>query len=221
MKHSFLVAYSKPASPFILGLRPACAVSCGHGVGSPRFGGARREQHFLLEGLPWLRDLDTKKLTWLPGSEVFSQQMPPPPQHTGCHHLSMAWRHSLSQQMRGLSERAPQFLGDCGEGGSRHARLWFLPTILLFVQAGPDNSTMAVNTLSKLDMGKRMTSSRQVFFLVQWAHFGSQCVSYMAFEVCDGSVISDTKECPCWVKHYRTFCQGISHHKTKSLKASI
>lgn len=31
--------------------------------------------------------------------------------------------------MRGLSERAPQFLRDCGEEGvSRHARLQFLPT---------------------------------------------------------------------------------------------
>lgn len=111
---------------------------------SPHFG-ACREQHFLFKGLPWLRGLDTEQLTWLPGSEVFSQQGPPPPQYTCCHHLSMARRHSLSQQMRGLSERAPQFLRDCGEeGGSRHARLWFLPTVLLLVQAGPDHSMLAV-----------------------------------------------------------------------------
>lgn len=60
---------------------------------------------------------------------IQSRRGPPPPEYTCCHHLSVARRHSLSQQMRGLSERAPQFLRDAGEqGGSRHARLWFLPT---------------------------------------------------------------------------------------------
>lgn len=112
-----------------------------NGASEPSFWGL---QHFLLKGLPWLRGLDTEQLTWLPGSEVFSQRGPPPPRYTCCHHLSMARRHSLSQQMRGLSERAPQFLRDCGEeGGFRHARLWFLPTVLLLVQARVDHSLLA------------------------------------------------------------------------------
>ena len=118
----------------MLGSQPACTVSCGWGVRA------------LLEVLPWLRGLDTEQLTWLPGSKIFSQQEPPPPQHKCCHHLSMAQRHSLSQQMRGLSEPAPQFLRDCGEeGGSRHARLWFLPTVLLPVQVGPDHYALAMS----------------------------------------------------------------------------
>lgn len=38
--------------------------------------------------------------------------------------------------MRGLSERAPQFLRDHGEqGGSSPARVWLLPTVLLLIQA--------------------------------------------------------------------------------------
>lgn len=47
---------------------------------------------------------------------------PPPPKYTCCHHLSVARRHSLSQQMRGLSERAPQFLRDAGERGGSGTR---------------------------------------------------------------------------------------------------
>lgn len=75
---------------------------------------------------------------------IQSAKAPSSPAHTGCHHLSMARRHSLSQQMRGLSERAPQFLRGSGEGGSRHARLWFLPAILLLVHPGPDCSAFGL-----------------------------------------------------------------------------
>lgn len=137
MKHSFLMArlplsYEGPVScgrgvrALILGLALGNSISC------------RRVCH---GSEAW-----TLRLTWLPGSEVFSQQRASSsPRYTCCHHLSMARRHSLSQQMRGLSERAPQFLRDCGEeGGSRHARLWFLPTVLLLVQAGPEHSVLAV-----------------------------------------------------------------------------
>lgn len=115
----------------------------------------------------FVRNLDTKQLTWLPGSEVFSQQGCPPPKYTCCHHLSMARRHSLSQQMRGLSERTPQFLRDGGEqGGSSHARLWFLSTVLLLAQAGPDHSALAVLHSAVLIWEKKSTCAQEgVVFL--------------------------------------------------------
>lgn len=134
--------------PLILGPQHACTVSCGRGV---------RALILRLAG----NSISCERVCH--GSEAWTlsswhgylavkysvSKGPPPPRYTCCHHLSMARRHSLSQQMRGLSERAPQFLRDCGEeGGSRHARLWFLPTVLLLVQAGPDHCALAVTHLA-------------------------------------------------------------------------
>lgn len=189
---------------------------------SPHFGPCR-EQHFLFKGLPWLKGLDTEKLTWLPGSEVFSQQRPPPPQHTGCHHLSMAWRHSLSQQMRGLSERAPQFLRDSGEGGSRHARLWFLPTVLLFVQAGLDHSAWSATRSADWTWGERMTSAlegvfRSVSSFVQQVCFWSWICCMMVLQLIETiSILSAIQT------HQQEFAlvQSMYLHKTKCLKAYL
>lgn len=51
--------------------------------------------------------------------------------------------------MRGLSERAPQFLRDRGEqGGSSHARLWLLPTVLPLIQARLDRPASGHSALS-------------------------------------------------------------------------
>lgn len=193
MKHSFLMAWSKHASSLILRPQPACTVSCGWGNQSPHvFEGG---QHFLLKGLPWLKGLDTEQLTWLPGSEVFSQQGPPPPQYTCCHHLSMARRHSLSQQMRGLSERAPQFLRDCGEkGGSRHARLWFLPTVLLLVQDGPDHSASAVSHWATWALEREWPVLTGWWLSMLWDNLWSQFVSdHVVFGLHDGFLVLATK----------------------------
>lgn len=116
------------------GPRSACTVSgsCGRGNQSPHFWGARWSSISCAGVCHGSEVLGSEQLTRLPGSEGFDQPRPPPPQYTCCHHLSTDRRHSLSQQMMGLSERAPQLLRDCGEEGeSTHARLWFLPTVLL------------------------------------------------------------------------------------------
>lgn len=153
MKHSFLMAQSKHASPFIVASMHSIKWTRSH---SPHFG-PLKEQHFLFRDLSWLRGgLDTEQLTWLPGSEVFRQLWPPPLQYTCCHHLSMARRHSLSQQMRGLSKRAPQFLRDCGEeGGSRHARLWFLLTVCRCFTGWAGSVHISCHTLGPSDLRER------------------------------------------------------------------
>lgn len=93
---------------------------------------------------------------------------PPPPQYTCCHHLSVARRHSLSQQMRGLSERAPQFLRDCGEeGGPRLASLWFLLTVDVHIQARlPRSLRDDCEKLCNLDLGKGITRGFQCCELI-------------------------------------------------------
>lgn len=77
--------------------------------------------------------------------------------------------------MRGLSERAPQFLRDAGEqGGSRHARLWFLPTALPLAQTRPDHSALAVllSAAGTLE-GGRPVLKRAVFFFLSEPKFWS------------------------------------------------
>lgn len=178
-------------------------------------GGGCRGQHFLLEGLPWLRGLGTEELTWLPGSELSSQKRPPPSPHTGCHHLSVARRHSLSQQMRGLSERAPQFLRDSGEDGSRHASLWFLQTVLLFVQAGPDHAALAVTLSTDWTYKDNDPCLAGCFFFLH------------SLPVCPRCCF--TRECVLrgnisilpQIQNLKPSFQTIFHHKTKSLNPSL
>lgn len=58
-------------SPFMKGSNPAFTGSCKQAV---RALVLEQDQHFLLKGLPQLRGLNTKTLTWLPCRDVFSQQ---------------------------------------------------------------------------------------------------------------------------------------------------
>lgn len=93
--------------------------------------------------------------------------------------------------MRGLSERAPQFLRDCGEeGGSRHARLWFLPTVLLLVQASRITLRWLCHT-PILGLGvENDQCSTGWLFSVLLANLCSQFVSeHVAFGPYDGSLV--------------------------------
>lgn len=99
--------------------------------------------------------------------------------------------------MRGLSERAPQFLRDCGEeGGSRHARLWFLPTVLLLVRAGLDHSTVAVSHSATWTCGQRMTSAVQGGSSLSCELIHGASLSLIVMHL-DCLMVLDTKECPC------------------------
>lgn len=174
VKHSFLVVYGRhvpPTPPHPTHTHTLHRVTASmlsvmwRGSQSP-YVGACRDKHFLSEGLPRLMGLGTETLTQLPCWEVFSQQKPPPSSaaHSGCHHLSMARRHSLSQQMRGLSERAPQFLRGSGEGRSRLKALVSSNCIAIC-------TSQAVTSSATWPWGgkKKVTSALRGEFL--WSHF--------------------------------------------------
>lgn len=202
MKHSFLTAQSKHASPFIPGLQRACNVSCRWGVRALILGLAGNN----ISCSRVCHGSEAWKLSSWHGYLAVKYSVskgPPPPRYTCCHHISMARRHSLSQQMRGLSERAPQFLRDCGEaGGSRRARLWFLPTVSLLVKAGPDHAALTGTPSAT------WTWEAEWPVLCGGASFPCcelnrvASLSLILFHLDRRMVLwfSDTIECPCWVK---------------------
>ena len=80
MKHSFLVVNSKHVSHFALCKGHSQHAQCHVDTDSePLFWGTQRPV-FPVKGSAMAQG--SKKLKWLPGREVFSQQRPPPPQQT-------------------------------------------------------------------------------------------------------------------------------------------